>query len=365
MTITQQEQARIFQHCERFIHQHYPQSPRQVLSGLVEYVDEEAQADRYGTGELIESFEAEIAHLLGKEAAVFMPSGTMCQPIVLRIACERRGRKRIAYHPTCHLELHEFDSYQRLHGLERVLLGSEHRLFTLDDLRQIPESLGALLIELPQREIGGQLPAWEELTAITDWAREHNIATHMDGARLWECKPFYQREYREIAALFDTVYVSFYKILGGISGSILAGSADIIAEARIWQRRQGGNLFSLYPYVLSAQKGVEKHLGRIAEYCAKAKEIAEALSVLPQVEVLPRIPQTNMMHVFLHGERERLIDASWQIAEETRTMLFRGLVPTLLPGYSKFELTIGEASMDIATEDIAHLFQRVFELAEA
>lgn len=365
MPITEQEQERILRRCERFLTQHYPQSPHQVLRNLSEFVEPEAKADRYGTGKLIESFESEIAQLLGKEAAVFMPSGTMCQPIALRIWCERRGRKRIAYHPTCHLELHEHDAYQRLHGLERILLGSEERLFTLDDLRRVPEPLGALLIELPQREIGGQLPSWDELVAITTWAREHGIATHLDGARLWECQPFYQCEYREIAALFDTVYVSFYKILNGIAGAILAGPADVIAEARIWQRRQGGNLVSLYPYVLSARQGMQAHLGRIPAYCVKAREIAEALSALPQIEILPNPPQTNMMHLFLRGEREKLLDAAWRIADETHTLLFRWLAPAPIPAYSRWELTIGDAGLDIPTEEVACLFQRLFELAEA
>lgn len=364
MSITEQDKERILSQCKRFLAMHYPRSPREVLHDLTEFVDPEAKADRYGGGELITSFEEEIAHLLGKEAAVFMPSGTMCQPIALRIWCERKGCKRVAYHPTCHLEIHEHDGYQRLHGLERVLLGSDRQVFTLEDLKSVPETLGALLIELPQREIGGQLPSWEELVEITTWARERGIATHLDGARLWECKPFYQREYAEIAGLFDTVYVSFYKVLEGIAGAVLAGPADIIAEARIWQRRQGGNLISLYPYVLSARQGMQKHLGRIDEYCVKAREIAAALSDLPQIEILPNLPQTNMLHLFLRGDRERLVDAAWRVAEETQTVLFRMLTPTLVPQYSKFELSIGEAALEIPTEEIAPLFRRVFELAE-
>jgi threonine aldolase len=73
------------------------------------------------------------------------------------------------------------------------------------------------------------------------------VALHLDGARLWECRPFYGRDYAQIAGLFDSVYVSFYKTLGGIAGAALAGPADVIAEARVWQRRQGGNLVRLFP----------------------------------------------------------------------------------------------------------------------
>jgi len=91
-------------------------------------------------------------------------------------------------------------------------------------------------------------------------ARERNITLQLDGARLWECQPFYQRSYAEIAALFDTVYVSFYKILGGITGAMLLGPEDVIAEARIWQRRHGGNLVRMFPFVLSAKQGLETRL---------------------------------------------------------------------------------------------------------
>ena len=99
-------------------------------------------------------------------------------------------------------------------------------------------------------------------------------ALHMDGARLWESGPFYDRPYAEIAGLFDSVYVSFYKGLAGITGAILAGTRDFIAEARVWQRRQGGNLFHMYPYVLTARRGLEQRLPRMAEYHRKALEIA-------------------------------------------------------------------------------------------
>ncbi|GER91150.1 hypothetical protein KDW_53120 [Dictyobacter vulcani] len=351
--------------CSRSLMGHYPQSLAGILHELAETVRADESPDVYGAGNIIRDFEAEVAQLLGKEAAVFMPSGTMCQPIALRIWTDRRHLPRVGYHPTSHLELHEFQGLQRLHGLETVLIGSPYQLLTLDDLKAVAEPLGALLLELPQREIGGQLPSWDELTAITGWAREHNIATHLDGARLWECKPYYQREYAEIAGLFDSVYVSFYKSLGGISGAVLAGPADMVAEARIWQRRQGGNLYQLYPYVLAARKGLAERLPRMQAYHEKAVAIAAALSVFPQIEILPAVPQTHMMHVFMRGDREQLVESALDIAEETGTWLFGSLSPTQLPAYQKFELSVGDASLDMSTDEIVSLFEKVFAQVEA
>lgn len=267
--------------CTRFHTHHAPVTPRQVLADLAAWADPELEGDRYGAGALIADFEAEIAALLGKEAALFLPSGTMAQPIALRIWADRLGHRAVAFHPTCHLELHEEGAYRELHGLRGVLVGNCFQPLTRADLDAVREPVAALLLELPQREIGGQLPSWEELEAQCAWARERGAALHLDGARLWECQPFYGRDYAEIAGLFDSVYVSFYKILGGIAGAALAGPSDLIAEARVWQRRQGGNLVRLFPYVLAARKGMAERLGRIDAYVAHAQaEVAQVVKTL-------------------------------------------------------------------------------------
>ena len=80
--------------------------------------------------------------------------------------------------------------------------------------------------ELPQRDIGGLLPAWDDLREQVVAARERGAATHLDGARLWEAQPFYGRPHAEIAGLFDSVYVSLYKGLQGVRGAVLAADAD-------------------------------------------------------------------------------------------------------------------------------------------
>lgn len=352
------EAKAIFKSCHRFLTHDYPKTPRHILSELAETIDPDLEADRYGQGELITRFEQEVAGLLGKEAAVFMPSGTMCQQIALRIWAERRGTTNVAFHPRCHLETHEEKAYQRLHGLHGILVGSPDRLLTLDDLKRITEPVGALLIELPQRDLGGQLPSWEVLSEIIAWARERSIPTHLDGARLWECQPFYQRDYAEIAQLFDTVYVSFYKILGAIAGSLLARPADVIAESRTWQRRHGGNLIHLYPFVLSAQKGLRERVGRVESYHAKAREIAALLAPCPEITIVPDPPHTNMMHLFLRGERARLEATALEIARETGIWLFSWLAPTLLPGLTMLEWTVGEATLDVSNQEIVEVFQQ-------
>lgn len=348
--------------CTRFLMHHYPSAPQQVFSHLAAMtgIDE---ADHYGAGDLIVGFEADIAAMLGKEAAVFMPSGTMCQQIALRIWADRHGRRAVAFHPTCHLELHEQQAYRLLHNLHGVLVGSRHHLMTLDDLQQVAEPLAALLVELPQREIGGQLPSWDDLAALCDWARERDMALHLDGARLWECQPFYERSYAEIAALFDTVYVSFYKTLGGIAGAVLAGPADVIAEARVWQRRHGGNLIRLFPYVVSARQGLSERLERMGIYHRHACAVAAALAALPQVEVVPNPPHTNMFHLFMRGDHGRLERAALEVAAETGVWLFRSPRPTQLPTYQMVEYVAGDASLDVTPAEVVALIGDVVRRA--
>ncbi len=343
---------------------HYKSRPiREILQELTDATDRDLVPGHYGEGEVVERLEKRIAALLGKEAAVFMPSGTMAQQIALRIWCDRAGTNHVAFHPLCHLEIHEQGGYQRLHGLRSTLLGTADRMFTLEDLEELIEPVGAILFELPQREIGGQLPTWADLTAMVGRARERGIATHLDGARLWESKPFYGREYSEIAALFDSVYVSFYKILGGIAGAALAGPADLIKEARLWQRRHGGNLVHLYPMTLSAELGLDQRLDRVNEYYHQALEVAAALSSLPGVRVVPDPPHTNMMHVFLEGDQQRLLTAVKRVAREHDVDLFSSLTETILPNVHRFELTLGDASLDFSADEVRTLFETLLEYA--
>jgi len=313
--------------------------------------------DMYGNGGFIAELEREIAEMLGKESAVFMPSGTMAQPIALRIWSDRASNKAVAFHPTCHLELHEHKGYRELHHLEAVLLGDADRLFTLEDLQCVDQPLSSLLIELPQREIGGQLPSWNELCAIIDHAKATGAKVHLDGARLWECQPHYSRSYSEIVAGFDSVYVSFYKILNGLPGAALAGPADFIADARIWMRRQGGNLVTMFPNAISAKIGLDRKLDRIPLYVKKAAEVASIFREFPGATVNPLHPPTNMMYVWFDSPADRFLDVVGEIAEHEKCLLFAWA--SAQGERTKVELNVGDAALDISTECLRTLVSQL------
>lgn len=351
---------------ERFLNAwHGGPGPRERLHELADATGADERFDRYGAGERIERLEGRIADLLGKEAAVFMPSGTMAQPIALRIWSERRGVGTVAFHPTCHLELHEERGYERLHGLHAKLVGDPNRLITLDDLEALREPVAALLLELPQREIGGLLPSWDDLCAQVAWARERAIALHMDGARLWEAQPFYDRPHAELAGLFDSVYVSFYKGLGGIAGAALAGDAALVAEARVWQRRQGGNLVTLQPFVVAAELALDERLDRMPVHAAHARALAAALAEVDGLEVVPDPPQTPLFHVLLRGDRERLADAALGLAEERKVFLFADPGTTTSPSWQRHEVMVGEVTLALEPAEVAELYAEVLARAGA
>jgi threonine aldolase len=344
--------------CTKFLSSYPPRSVRQLLQEIADSPLSLERNDHYGRGGVVTEVEAQVAELLGKEAAVFMPSGTMAQQIALRVWSDLAGNRTIAYHPTAHLELYEQMAYRELHGLNAILLGEPDRLFTTEDLDAVEDPVSTLLIELPQREIGGQLPTWDELTSVCDLAREKGMRLHMDGARLWECGPYYQRSYGEIASLFDSVYVSCYKILFGLPGAVLAGPKSLIDESRIWLRRHGGNLHQQSPSAIAMVIGLERYLPRIPLYVAKAKEVSEVLREFDQVRVVPEYPPTNMMHLYFNGDPERLLSASLKIAEDRHVGIMFGL-----PQGGKWELSIAEGALEFEREELRDVFKTLFELS--
>ncbi|RUO28805.1 threonine aldolase [Aliidiomarina sedimenti] len=278
---------------------HPQRSMSEVLLGLSERAKNVPEADYYGQGELIEGFEHDLATRFGKEAALFLPSGTMAQPLALRIHCDERHNNRVALHPSSHLLLHEESGYRKLWQLQKLQYGPADRPARLSDCKAWPaqQRPAAMVYELPLRELGGALPSWQSLHEQAQWAKRHQIALHIDGARIWQCAAAYQRSLADIAELADSLYVSFYKDIGGIAGAALLGDADFIQKARVWARRAGGNLYAFYPYVLAAQQGMDDNLDAISEAVSYTAVLAPALAEIEGIELIPAEPQCAMFHI--------------------------------------------------------------------
>lgn len=333
-----------------------------VLKEALQNVDAELASDMYGSGEVIEKFEQKMARILGKEAAVFFPSGTMAQQIALRIWSDQRNSLPAAYHPLAHLEIHEQDGLKKIHGMEPVLLGEADRLIRFSDVEKLGNSVSSILIELPQRELGGELPDFAELEAISDYSKQNGIFLHLDGARLFEVLPYYGKTADQVCALFDSVYVSFYKGIGGVAGAILAGKAAFTEEAKLWKRRYGGDLISLYPYILAADYYLEKRLPKMAEYFEASKALAKQFNALQDVKTRPEVPVSNMFHVHVSRETDEMQAIFTAVQEKTDVGIVANLRDGTSAGSCQFELSLGDAIQDISREKLEEVF---LELAQA
>lgn len=330
-----------------------------VLKEAFEAIDGDVDSDIYGNGAVIEQFQNKFAELLGKPAAVFFPSGTMAQQIALRIWSDAVGSKKVAYHPLCHLEIHEQDGLKKLHHLEPILLADTTRPVRLSDVLSMPDDIACLLLELPQREIGGQLPDYEELEAISAHCREKGIKLHLDGARLFEITPYYDRSAEEICSLFDSVYVSVYKGLGGIAGAVLAGEYDFMEESKVWKRRHGGDLISLYPYILSADYYTERRLPRMAEYYEGAIALAELYnSCHAAIRTVPQVPVSNMFHVHIAYPKEKLEPIMIELTQQTGVGFTHVLRPT---GDAScfYEASIGDRYAELPQETVRDALEQL------
>ncbi|MFO1399303.1 MAG: beta-eliminating lyase-related protein [Burkholderiales bacterium] len=340
--------------------------PGQELVAVGEWCRAQGHAaDRYGDGALIGDFERRIAALLGHEAAVFMPSGTMAQQVALRIHADETGVGAFAMHPTSHVEIHELRAYSRVQRLDGVLLGPRDRPTLAADLAAWPERLAALLVELPAREIGGQLPSWDDLAALAAAARARGIRLHMDGARLWEAREAYApRSHADIATLFDSVYVSFYKGIGALAGAALAGPASFIAQARQWRKRMGGTLVQLHPFVASAAMRIDVQLAKMPAWRARALGLAAALARVPGVRVLPDPPQVNMFHLHFAASPLALAEARDALAARERVWLGR-FAPGATPDAAQQELYVGDALAALPDAQVAAWYAGVVAAAQA
>ena len=351
--------------CKKIIPGHPGQKPGEEFARIAEYCREnEFAADHYGTGDLINSFEKKVADLLGFEAACFMPSGTMAQQIALKIYVGEKGNKSFALHPTSHLELHENHAYAHLSDLRSVIFGDKNKQLNAEDFENLKSTVCAAIIELPAREIGGQLPVWKELERIKRMAKEREFRLHMDGARLWETKAFYKKKYDKICVGFDSVYVSFYKGIGALTGAMLLGETDFIDESRIWLRRFGGNLYQLHPFVASAAMRFDDALARMPEYFKQTTQICEILKHIEGFLICPNPPQVNMFHLYINSTPEKLTAARDKIAEDDKIWATNNFSPTVLDNLSYTEIYVGENAVNMSDEEIFEAFSKLKRLSE-
>ena len=244
--------------------------------------------DMYGKGEQKSHFEQHIARLLGKQHGLFFITGVQAQLTAVKIHCERAKNNRVCWHVTSHLETAEERSFEQLYGLERRLVGSDpEALPTVAEIKEVlvlPESErpAILLVEVPNRTLGCETYSFEDLAKISAACKDAGVVFHMDGARIWEIEPHYQetagKSFADLSGLFDSVYVSFYKSLRGISGAILAHDDEsFMSDARMWQRRAGGNPFTMMYETIDCERGYNENIGTFAQKRDKMIQVVDGI----------------------------------------------------------------------------------------
>ena len=247
-----------------------------------------------------------VAELLGKEAALFLPSGTMCNEIAIRVHC-RPGDEMIA-HRTAHPIHYESGGPAALAGVNvRAIDGPRGQFSSAaaeeavrPDVRYFPRSR-LLWVEQTANLGGGSVWPLREIEAVTAVARRHGLATHMDGARLMNAVVASGVSAREFAAPFDSVWIDFTKGLGAPVGAAIAGSRAFISEAWRLKQQMGGAMRQAGIIAAGGLFALRHHVKRLAEDHANARRLAEGLARLPGVKLDPAGVETNLVFFDLTG----------------------------------------------------------------
>lgn len=273
--------------------------------------------DVYGEDPTAARLEARVAELLGKQAALFVPSGTMANQIALMLHCRRGDAVVVGEHTHC--MIYETGAAAALAGVQFSVAG-RGGLFDAEALDAVVSeprdwSPRASLVVLENTHNGAGGAVWERgaLRAVCARARERGLAVHLDGARLWNASIASGVALAELAAPADTVSVCFSKGLGAPAGSALAGSAAQIALARRLRKMLGGGMRQVGVLCAAALYAIEHQRDRLAEDHVLAERLATALAALPGFSVDLRSVQTNIVNVDVPGSASEL---SRRLAEQ-------------------------------------------------
>jgi threonine aldolase len=248
-----------------------------------------------------------VAELLGKEAAVFLPSGTMCNEIALRVHA-RPGEEVIAHH-TAHPINFETGGPGALAGVNMRPIDGPRGQFDAAAVEAAvrPKSRYAprtrlLWVEQTSNLGGGSVWPLARIEAVTAVARHHGLATHLDGARLMNAVVARSVPARDYAAFFDSAWIDFTKGLGAPVGAALAGSRAFIDEAWRCKQQMGGAMRQAGIIAAGGVYALRHHVKRLAEDHANARRLAEGLTGLPGVKLDPATIETNIVFFELAGE---------------------------------------------------------------
>ncbi|QDH70613.1 threonine aldolase family protein [Marilutibacter alkalisoli] len=300
-----------------FFHDGLGLSPREYATLLQGMTDgDELTSDGYSNGGVIEALERKFAQKLGKEAAMFVPTGTLANHLALRKLAG--NDRRVLVQAESHFYCDSGDCGEVLSGLNLVPLAEGRSTVTLDEVRRwversgggrVPMKIGAISIESPVRRRDHEMVDFTELERVCRYAREQGIRLHLDGARLFNLPYHSGRSIREYAALFDTVFVSLWKHFNAASGAILAGDASFIDGLYHMRRMFGGSLPQAWPVAAAAIEYVDRYEEEYAQSWRAADQLIALLKPNKRLQVR-KIPNgTSRFFIAVEGGDLRAVVA--------------------------------------------------------
>ena len=282
--------------------------------------------DQYGEDPSVNALQERVASMLGKDASLWLPSGTMANQVALRTLT--RPGDDVIVSRECHAVWHETGGSAANSGVQFTEIGTRG-MFTVEEFLAALKPRGHVIyppttlveIENTHNRSGGVIFPQDEAEKVCAAARAHEIATFLDGARLWNVAVASATSLAELAAPFDLVAVALSKGLGAPGGSLLAGSKELITRATRYRRMFGGAMRQAGIFAAAGLYALDHHLARLADDHANARLIAQRLATSPRVTLDLATVQTNIVVFHLAADAP---DAATVIAraKERGVLLF-------------------------------------------
>jgi threonine aldolase len=279
-----------------------PKEYVQLLAQLTE--NDKLTVDYYSLNGCVEELEIKFAKLLGKEAAVFMPTGTLANHLAIRSLSG--NNKRVIVQQESHVYNDTGDSTQILSNLNVIPLGANKATFTVEEVDavvkktesgRVAAKVGVISIESPVRRKQGEVFEYEQMKQISKYAKENDIKMHLDGARIFLATPYTKVSAAEYASLFDTVYVSLYKYFNAASGAILAGPKNLIAPMYHARRMFGSGLHQSWAFAAVANHFADGFADRFAKAVTVSEDLIQRLKNNSRFQVQRINPGTNIFRL--------------------------------------------------------------------
>ncbi|HTU27679.1 MAG TPA: GntG family PLP-dependent aldolase [Pirellulales bacterium] len=256
--------------------------------------------DVFSEDPTVQALEERVAALLGKERAVFVPSGTMSNQIGLRLHCSPGDE--VILEADCHVFNYEQAGYAQLSGLAVRPVAGQQAVLSREQLEglirgendHLPRTRLISLENTHNRSAGRILP-YDGIVDICDWAHSIGLATHLDGARLWNAAVATGISPADWSQHFDTVSVCFSKGLGAPIGSALAGPRDLIKLARRHRKLLGGGMRQAGVIAAAALYALEHHIDRLVHDHTNAAQLAAAIARIDGLALAPPQVDTNIV----------------------------------------------------------------------